>query len=210
MFKSFRQPWWNGCWQRYYSACAGANRWSPAITREDILILKRPGPRGSRSGQIPYGETFLSRRGEISAHVKGDGSIYANKHTSTSITALRTSIYITLVGIVGLVFPGCVIQCMTCLSKDPLQSLIPRMYIQLGGTLACLFGLYYAGAAFDDIQGRYPVGFYTSTVIGRYFLAMIFGLMYFMHGRLHTWVLLLGIMNALSAGMMQRAISTRN
>jgi len=84
------------------------------------------------------------------------------------------------------------------------------MYIQLGGTLACLFGFYYAGAAVDDVQGRYPVGFYTSTVLARYFLAMVFGLLYWMHGTMHTWILLLGSVNALSAFIMQRAISARH
>lgn len=193
--KSVHLTWCHGgaCWKH---TSAEEKRFSTRLWKSHVSLS----PLSSCCGR-------LCRPQRISTHA--EGGRFSVQSTSTSRVAIRTSLYITLVGIVGLVFPGFVIQCMVWLSKDSLQSMIPGMYIQLGGTLACLFGLYYAGAAFDDMQGRYPVGFYTSTVIGRYFLAIVFGLLYVMHGGLHTWVLLLGMVNALSAGLMQRAISRR-
>ena len=130
--------------------------------------------------------------------------------TTTSRIAIRTSIYISVIGITALLFPNIVIQCILYLSRESQRVMVPSIYVQVGGTLAVLFGTYYGGAAIDDMQGRYPVGFYTSTVMARYFLAIVFGILFLTHGCLHLWVLLLGMMNALSAYMLQRAISRRS
>lgn len=123
--------------------------------------------------------------------------------------ALRTSLYISSIGIVAILFPQVVLRCMVLLSSDPQQGVLPTMYIQLGGTLASLFGFYYAGAAMDDIQGRYPENFYKSTIAARYFLAIIFAVLFYANQKQHLWLVLLGTMNALSAFMLQRAMSKR-
>lgn len=139
-----------------------------------------------------------------------DESKHVLIQTTTSRIAIRTSIYISVIGITALLFPNIVIQCILYLSRESQRVMVPSIYVQVGGTLAVLFGTYYAGAAFDDMQGRYPVGLYTSTVMARYFLAIVFGILFLTHGCLHLWVLLLGMMNALSAYMLQRAISRRS
>lgn len=148
-------------------------------------------------------------RAQSHAHESSQG-LGSLTQTTTSRIAIRTSIYISVIGTIALLFPNIVIQCILYLSREPQHAMVPSIYIQVGGTLACLFGWYYAGAAFDDMQGRYPVGFYTSTVMARYFLAIVFGILFLTHGCLHLWLLLLGVMNALSAYVLQRAISRRS
>lgn len=177
--------------------------------RGDGIALKRGYPHYSG-----YITRFQRKSNKFCSNVQSYGHEGGKKdnlagNTSTSSIATRTSLYITGIGIFALLFPNLAIQCMVLVSYDLKQAALPPIYVQLGGALACLFGFYYGGAAMDDRQGRYPVRFYTSTIRGRYFLATVFGILFFIHGCLHLWVLILGIMNASSAFLLQRAVSQR-
>lgn len=44
----------------------------------------------------------------------------------------------------------------------------------MAATLAILFGAYYVGAAADDAEGRKPLRFYQSTILGRLLLVALF------------------------------------
>lgn len=47
-------------------------------------------------------------------------------------------------------------------------------WVQVGGVLSSLFGAYYLGAAWDDIEGRCPLRFYQFTIFGRLLLTAAF------------------------------------
>lgn len=76
----------------------------------------------------------------------------------------------------------------------------------MGGVLASLYGAYYLGAALDDAEGRKPVRFYQSTIIGRLILAAAFtGLVYLK--QCGTGLLLLAGANIVSAAAMHLTLS---
>ena len=78
----------------------------------------------------------------------------------------------------------------------------------MGGTLAALFGSYYAGAALDDAEGRTPVRFYQSTVLGRLALSLAFAGLVALR-LCDPGLLLLAAANALSAAAMHLSLRER-
>lgn len=78
-------------------------------------------------------------------------------------------------------------------------------WVRVGGTLASLFGFYYFGAAFDDVEGRFPFRFYQSTISGRIFLALVFSVLV-LAGQSHRSLLILALANIASAFAMNRQI----
>lgn len=92
---------------------------------------------------------------------------------------------------------------------DPLncRSVAPG-WIRVGGTLCCLFGSYYLGAAHGDFTGQGLDSFYRSTVIGRIFLAGVFSALVYL--RKAQWqLLILGGVNMIGALSMQRALTAQ-
>ena len=79
-------------------------------------------------------------------------------------------------------------------------------WIRVGGTLASLFGFYYIGAGLDDMEGRFPLRFYQVTILGRIFLSIVFALLV-VTKQSPRGLLLLSVVNILSAGAMARQVS---
>lgn len=123
---------------------------------------------------------------------------------------VRTSIYISSIGLAALVCPGLVIHAINVMTHPAAAVVIDAVFVRLGGLLAILFGMYYAGAALDDLDGRPPMRFYRSTVIGRRCLAALAALIFLAElvalSTSHFWLLFLGGMNAISAQALDRQL----
>jgi hypothetical protein len=126
--------------------------------------------------------------------------------SQTARVALRTCAYISTIGAVALFFPDCIIRICSFMSRDTASLAVDPVLVRIGGCLAILFGAYYCGAAIDDMQGNQPRYFYISTVLGRYFLGIVFACIYASTGLKYAWILALGVINVLSGIAMQRAL----
>lgn len=152
---------------------------------------------------------------EIDGHHAEDGSgwskrignrILTGRISQTALVALRTCAYISTVGAVALFFPDLIIRICNFMSKNTASLAVDSFLVRIGGCLAMLFGAYYCGAALDDMQGNQPRCFYISTVLGRYFLGIVFACLYASTGLKYAWVLALGVINVFSGFQMQRAL----
>jgi hypothetical protein len=123
---------------------------------------------------------------------------------------VRTSIYISSIGVAALIRPGLVVHAIHGLTCPAFGAVIDAVFVRLGGLLAMLFGIYYAGAALDDLDGCPPMRFYRSTVIGRLCFAALVSFVFIAElvvaGQLHFWLLFLGGMNAVSAQALARQL----
>jgi hypothetical protein len=150
-----------------------------------------------------------------SNHMKSWTSLLLEEKPQTAIVALRTSLYITSIGVIALLFPSLLIKILWKYIESNVHnsiaaaSLPAPLYVQVGGTLAMLFGFYYLGAALDDIDGRYPLYFYRTTVAGRYFLAIVCTILFLTQGVQQGWLLVVSVMNAVSAVVMHKAMLKR-
>jgi hypothetical protein len=81
-------------------------------------------------------------------------------------------------------------------------------WIRVGGVLASLFGFYYVGAAMDDIDGRMPLQFYRSTILGRVLLSMTFTLLVALR-QCEMGMMWLAAANLASAAAMHKAVADR-
>jgi hypothetical protein len=84
-------------------------------------------------------------------------------------------------------------------------SVVTQGFIRLGGSLLTLFGIYYLGAAIGCQRGVGLKGFYTSTVIGRIFVAGLCFVL-FVSKEIAAGILFFGMMNLVGALMMIRAL----
>lgn len=78
----------------------------------------------------------------------------------------------------------------------------------MGGVLCLLFGSYYIGSACDDFEGRCPLRFYQSTILGRIMLCLSFVVLV-LRGNIGRGILILAGINALSAWTLTRALVKR-
>ena len=134
--------------------------------------------------------------------------ILTGRIPQTALVALRTCAYISTIGTIALFFPDLILRVCASLSKKTATFAVDTFLVRIGGCLAILFGMYYCGAALDDIQGNQPRCFYISTVLGRYFLGIVFTCIYASTGLKYAWVLALGAINVFSGIQMQRALSS--
>ncbi len=121
---------------------------------------------------------------------------------------VRTSVYISSIGVVAFIWPGLVMYAVNGMTHPAGAAVVDAVFVRLGGLLAILFGMYYAGAALDDLDGRPPMRLYRSTVIGRGLFALASLVMFAaeMTTALHVWLLVLGAMNAVSALAIHRQL----
>lgn len=119
------------------------------------------------------------------------------KHSARS--AMLTAGYAIALGGLLMVAP------VTCFSVlfDP--SSVAKGFIRLGGGLLALFGLYYWGAVVGCQQGSGVQGFYSSTIIGRFLVALLC-LGIYVCGEAGPGILLFAVMNAVGAVMMRKAM----
>ena len=84
-------------------------------------------------------------------------------------------------------------------------STVARGWIQVGGILAVLFGIYYTGAGIGDCLNMGARGFYMSTILGRVVLSLAFA---WLAGAkaVPQGILVLAAVNLLGAAGMARAL----
>lgn len=80
------------------------------------------------------------------------------------------------------------------------------LQIRVGGTLTTLYGFYYLGAAFGEINHSGMQGFYRSTIVGRVFLAVCFSIFVGL-GECPPALLLLAALNVVGAWIMHKSLS---
>lgn len=136
----------------------------------------------------------------------GTRILLTGRISQTALIAFRTCAYISTIGAVALFFPDCIIRICSFMSRNTASLAVDPVLVRIGGCLAILFGAYYCGAAIDDMQGNQPRYFYISTVLGRYFLGIVFACIYASTGLKYAWILALGVINVLSGIAMQRAL----
>lgn len=97
---------------------------------------------------------------------------------------------------------------MPCRCATDLSALLlPFLgWLRAAGCVAMLFGFYYFGAALDDIEGRVPIRFYQSTILGRLFLSVVFLWLAINQLVLAKLILGLAFMNVVSALFLARAL----
>ncbi len=84
-------------------------------------------------------------------------------------------------------------------------STVARGWIQVGGILAILFGIYYLGAGIGDCLDTGTKGFYVSTILGRIVLSLAFA---WLAGAkaVPQGILVLAAVNLVGAAGMARAL----
>lgn len=194
------------------------SRFSPTVkTPFHISSLPWLSPSFSQMPPIlhTHSRKLLRQQTVVSTHQASWTSLLLQDKPQTAIVALRTSLYITSIGVLALLFPSFLINVLwKCFDPNanysvPEASLPGPLFVQVGGVLAMLFGFYYLGAALDDIEGRYPLYFYRATVGGRYFLAVVCTLLFLTQGIQQGWLILVSVMNAVSAVVMHKAMLKR-
>lgn len=123
----------------------------------------------------------------------------------TAQVSLRTGMYIGMLGIVVLCFPGYVSELILSTQAGTAMTAPSTGWIQVGGILASLFGFYYLGAAWDDCEGRKPIRFYQATVLGRLFLCIGFCSLVALQ-KMNSWLLVLAAINLISAASLWRSM----
>eukprot|EP00892_Ulva_mutabilis_P001641 jgi/Ulvmu1/11478/UM077_0022.1 len=147
---------------------------------------------------VPLARPYLSF-GPASSQLLRESSGEPLKESGKS--AMITAAYAVTLGAILMVAPMRAFS----LLFDP--ATVTKGFIRLGGGLLAVFGLYYWGAAVGCQRGSGVQGFYTATVIGRLFLALLC-LTIFSCGEIGPGILFFGVMNAIGAAMMGRSMQS--
>mmetsp|Transcript_7761 Transcript_7761/g.21141 ORF Transcript_7761/g.21141 Transcript_7761/m.21141 type:complete len:177 (+) Transcript_7761:255-785(+) len=170
--------------------------------------------RVSTSLRASYGTSSLRRRPvchNVCAslrHASTVADLFDKRNGARVMVVVRTSMYISSIGFVACICPGLVMRAVNCMTRPAGAAVVcEAVCVRLGGLLAMLFGMYYAGAALDDLDGKPPMRLYRSTVIGRWLFALATLAIFIAEmPTLHGWLLVLGGMNAVSALALHRQL----
>ena len=131
-----------------------------------------------------------------------DENVGGDCSTSTSVrrSSLLTGAYIGAVGLALLVAPAATFSILFNAAD------ITSAWIRVFGVLCVTFGAYYVGTPLYELRGFGAESFYRSTVLGRAFVFALLCVLAAFERRARVGLIALGVINALSASVMHRAL----
>ena len=133
-----------------------------------------------------------------------DEDVGQDGSTSTSASVRRSSLltgaYIGAVGLALLVAPATTFSILFDAAD------VASAWIRVFGVLCVTFGAYYVGTPLYELRGFGAESFYRSTVLGRAFVFVSLCALAAFERRARIGLVALGVVNALSASVMHRAL----
>ena len=164
----------------------------------------------SEKSSGPGKTSFPERKADADARAAADGvdvvicdeNVGGDCSTSTSVrrSSLLTGAYIGAVGLALLVAPAATFSILFKAAD------ITSAWIRVFGVLCVTFGAYYVGTPLYELRGFGAESFYRSTVLGRAFVFASLCVLAAFERRARVGLIALGVINALSASVMHRAL----